>query len=56
MSYWPIYEKVYVSKVGNFNRIRKIGLDNLTVFQKEKVQKATLLQAQYYSDYGIDNG
>lgn len=38
-----------------FNRIRKIGFDNLTAFQKDKVQKATLLQAQYYSDYGTES-
>lgn len=39
-----------------FNRIRGIGFDNLTTFQKEKIQKATLLQAQYYSDYGTESG
>lgn len=38
-----------------FNRIRAVGFDNLTAFQKEKVQKATLLQAQYYSDYGTES-
>lgn len=37
-----------------FNRIVAKGIDNLTEFQKEKIQKATLLQAQYYEDYGTD--
>lgn len=37
-----------------FNRIVAIGFDNLTDFQKDKIQKATLKQAEYYDDYGID--
>lgn len=37
-----------------FNRIVAKGIDNLTPFQKEKIQKATLLQAQHYEDYGTD--
>lgn len=37
-----------------FNRIVDTGFDNLTAFQKDKVQKATLLQAKYYEDYGTD--
>lgn len=37
-----------------FNRIRATGIDNLTEFQKEMVQKATLAQAQYYEDYGTE--
>ena len=37
-----------------FNRIRAIGFDNLTAFQQEKVQSATLHQAKFYDDYGTD--
>lgn len=37
-----------------FNRINAIGFDNLTVFQKEMITKATLSQAQYYEDYGTE--
>lgn len=37
-----------------FNRIVAKGIDNLTPFQKDKIQRATLLQAQYYEDYGTD--
>ncbi len=37
-----------------FNRIVKIGFVNLTPFQQSKVGQATLLQAQYYDDYGTD--
>ena len=37
-----------------FNRIRKVGFDNLTEFQKEMITKATLSQAQYYEDYGTE--
>lgn len=37
-----------------FNRIRAIGFENLTEFQKSMIKKATLLQAQYYEDYGTD--
>lgn len=37
-----------------FNRIQAQGFDNLTAFQRGLVEKATLLQAQYYDDYGID--
>ena len=39
-----------------FNRIVARGFANLTPFQKDKVEKATLLQAQYYEDYGPDPG
>jgi hypothetical protein len=39
-----------------FNRIPARGFDNLASFQKDKIQKATLLQAQYYDDYGTDPG
>lgn len=37
-----------------FNRIRAIGIDNLTDFQREMVEKATLSQAKYYEDYGTE--
>lgn len=37
-----------------FNRIVAVGVDSLTTFQKAKIEKATLLQAQYYDDYGTD--
>ena len=37
-----------------FNRIVAIGFRNLTEFQQDKISKATLLQAQYYDDYGTD--
>ena len=37
-----------------FNRIQAKGFENLTEFQKKKIEKATLLQAQYYDDYGTD--
>jgi len=37
-----------------FNRIIEIGFDNLTDFQKSKIESATILQAQYYEDYGQD--
>lgn len=37
-----------------FNRIQAIGFTNLTTFQQEKIEKATLLQAKYYEDYGTD--
>ncbi|PKM69176.1 MAG: hypothetical protein CVU95_00920 [Firmicutes bacterium HGW-Firmicutes-2] len=37
-----------------FNRIVEIGFDNLSDFQKDKVIKATLAQAQHYEDYGTD--
>lgn len=37
-----------------FNRIQAIGFDNLTTFQQSTVEKATLLQAKYYDDYGTD--
>lgn len=37
-----------------YNRIVDTGFDNLTTFQKAKIERATLLQAQYYDDYGTD--
>jgi hypothetical protein len=37
-----------------YNRIVSIGFDNLTQFQKDKIERATILQAQYYEDYGVD--
>lgn len=37
-----------------FNRIQTRGFENLTVFQQERITKATLLQAKYYEDYGTD--
>ncbi len=35
-----------------FNRIRGIGFDNLTEFQKDRVRKAVCLQADYIQEYG----
>ena len=37
-----------------FNRVVPIGLEGLTAFQEDKIKRATLLQAQFYEDYGID--
>lgn len=37
-----------------FNRIVAKGFDNLTPFQRDKIEKATVLQAKYYEDYGTD--
>lgn len=39
-----------------FNRIQAAGIANLTAFQQGKIIAATLLQAQYYDDYGTDPG
>jgi hypothetical protein len=39
-----------------YNRIVAAGLTNLTSFQQGKIRDATLLQAQYYEDYGPDAG
>lgn len=38
--------------VATFNRIRGIGYNNLTPFQQEMVQKATLAQARHWEEYG----
>lgn len=38
-----------------FNRIRKIGFDNLTDFQKEKISEAICLQAEYIYKNGYNN-
>lgn len=38
-----------------FNRIQAMGFESFTEFQQTKIQKATLLQAQYYNDYGTDS-
>lgn len=35
-----------------FNRIRGIGFDNLTEYQKDKVRKAVCVQADYIQEYG----
>lgn len=37
-----------------FNRIVKIGFDNLTDFQKEKIQKAICYQAEYIFENGTE--
>jgi hypothetical protein len=37
-----------------YNRIGGIGFANLTDFQKNKIEQATLYQAQYYRDYGVE--
>jgi hypothetical protein len=39
-----------------YNRIPARGFEKLTTFQQDKIQKATLQQAQYYDDYGTDPG
>lgn len=39
-----------------FNRIKGIGFNNLTSYQKGLVEKATIAQAKYYDDYGTDVG
>lgn len=38
-----------------FNRIVKIGFDNLTPFQKEKIQRAVCYQAEYILENGYNN-
>ena len=38
-----------------FNRIVKIGFNNLTNFQKENIQKAVCRQAEYYFENGINS-
>lgn len=38
------------------NRIVKIGFDNLTEFQQEKIQRAVCLHADYIFNYGADYG
>ncbi len=38
-----------------FNRIVRIGFDNLTPFQKEKVQKAVCYQAEYILENGYND-
>lgn len=35
-----------------FNRIRGIGFENLTDFQKERIRKAVCIQADYIQEYG----
>lgn len=37
-----------------YGRIRGVGFDNLTPYQQKQIEKATLAQAQFYEDYGID--
>jgi hypothetical protein len=39
-----------------FNRIVKIGFDNLTNFQKEKVQRAVCFHADYIYENGTEMG
>lgn len=38
-----------------FNRIVRIGIDNLTEFQKDKVKKAICYQAEYIYENGFNN-
>jgi len=38
-----------------FNRIVKIGFNNLTDFQKEKIKEAVCAQADYIYENGYDN-
>lgn len=38
-----------------FNRIRRIGFENLTDFQKEKISEAICLQAEYIYKNGYNN-
>jgi hypothetical protein len=37
-----------------FNRIVRIGFNNLTEFQKEKIEKAICYQAEYIFEYGTE--
>lgn len=39
-----------------YNRIKSIGINNLTVFQRSAVESATLAQAKYYDEYGTEAG
>lgn len=39
-----------------FGRIRRIGFDNLTEHQKEKVSEAVCVQAEYMSEEGFSDG
>lgn len=38
-----------------YNRILKIGFDNLTDFQKDKISKAICYQAEYIKENGYNN-
>ena len=38
-----------------FNRIVKIGFNNLTEFQQENIAKAICIQAEYISEHGTDD-
>lgn len=38
-----------------FNRIVRIGIDNLTEFQRDKVKKAICYQAEYIYENGFNN-
>lgn len=38
-----------------FNRIVRIGFDNLTLFQKEKIQQAVCYQAEYILKNGFND-
>lgn len=38
-----------------YNRIVKIGFDNLTEFQKEKIKDAICLQADYIKEHGFND-
>lgn len=38
------------------NRIHVIGYNNLTEFQRDLIERATIAQAEYYNTYGTDAG
>ena len=52
------YLKLAQEKINSitFNRIVKIGFDNLTEFQQEKVREAICYQAEYIYMNGYNNG
>ncbi len=39
-----------------FGRIRQIGFENLTEYQKEKISEAVCVQAEYISEEGFSDG
>ncbi len=51
------YLKLAQEKVDSitFNRIVKIGFNNLTDFQKENIAEAICVQAEYINEHGTDD-
>lgn len=54
--YSPEQLELASSKVDEltYNRIARLGIENFTPFQQQKVKAATLAQAEYYDQYGTD--